>query len=52
LLLEIDDNIAERSVRGVVVGRKNYPFFGSDSGGDRAAIIDSSIEARNVLDHR
>lgn len=42
--LSIDNNIAERSVRGVGVGRKNYLFFGSDSGGDRAAIIYSLIE--------
>jgi hypothetical protein len=42
--LEIDNNIAERSVRGVGVGRKNYLFFGSDSGGDRAAIAYALIE--------
>jgi hypothetical protein len=43
--LSIDNNIAERSVRGVGVGRKNYLFFGSDSGGERAAIIYSLIES-------
>ena len=42
--LEIDNNIAERSLRGAGVGRKNYLFFGSDTGGDRAAIICSLIE--------
>ena len=42
--LEIDNNIAERSVRGAGVGRKNYLFFGSDTGGDRAAIVYSLIE--------
>jgi transposase len=42
--LEIDNNIAERSVRGAGVGRKNYLFFGSDTGGGRAAIIYSLIE--------
>ena len=42
--LEIDNNIAELAVRGVGVGRKNYLFFGSDSGGERAAIIYSLIE--------
>src|SRR5690606_32484610 len=35
--LEIDNNIAERSIRGVGVGRRNYLFFGSDTGGERAA---------------
>ena len=42
--LEIDNNAAERSLRGAGVGRKNYLFFGSDSGGDRAAIAYSLIE--------
>lgn len=42
--LEIDNNIAERAVRGVGVGRKNYLFFGSDSGSERAAIIYSLLE--------
>jgi transposase len=43
--LEIDNNIAGRSVRGVGVGRKNYLFFGSDAGGERAAIIYGLIES-------
>jgi len=42
--LEIDNNIAERSVRGSCVGKKNYLFFGSDSGGERAAIVYSLVE--------
>ena len=42
--LEIDNNNAERSVRGAAVGKKNYLFFGSDSGGERAAIIYSLVE--------
>ena len=37
--LEIDNNAAERSLRAVVVGRKNYLFAGSDAGGERAAAI-------------
>ncbi len=36
--LEIDNN-AERSLRAVVLGRKNYLFHGSDAGGERAAAI-------------
>jgi IS66 C-terminal element/Transposase IS66 family/Glycosyl hydrolases family 25 len=32
-------NAAERSLRGVVLGRKNYLFCGSDAGGERAAAI-------------
>jgi transposase len=42
-LLEIDNNAAERSLRAVVMGRKNYLFFGSDSGGERAASLYSLI---------
>ena len=37
--LEIDNNAAERSLRTVVLGRKNYLFCGSDNGGERAAAI-------------
>jgi transposase len=37
--LEIDNNIAERSLRCVALGRKNYLFAGADSGGERAANI-------------
>lgn len=42
--LQIDNNAAERSIRGIGVGRRNYLFFGSDSGGERAAIIYALIE--------
>jgi hypothetical protein len=41
--IEIDNNTAERALRGVVLGRKNYLHFGSDSGGSRAAVIYSLI---------
>jgi transposase len=41
--LEIDNNGAERSLRGVVVGRKNWMFFGSDNGGRTAAVLNSLI---------
>lgn len=42
-LLEIDNNAAERALRAVAIGRKNYLFAGSDSGGERAAAIYSLI---------
>jgi transposase len=35
--LEIDNNAAERALRAVALGRKNYLFAGSDAGGERAA---------------
>ena len=41
--IEIDNNAAERSLRGVALGRKNYLFAGSDTGGQRAAVIYSLI---------
>ena len=37
--IEIDNNAAERSIRGIALGRKNYLFAGSDTGGNRAAAI-------------
>ena len=37
--LEIDNNAAERSLRAVALGRKNYLFAGSDGGGESAAAI-------------
>jgi transposase len=41
--IEIDNNSAERSIRPLVLGRRNYLFAGSDSGGERAANIYSLI---------
>jgi len=37
--LEIDNNAAERALRAVALGRKNYLFAGSNAGGDRAAAM-------------
>lgn len=37
--LEIDNNAAERALRAVALGRKNYLFAGADSGGERAAAM-------------
>jgi len=37
--IEIDNNAAERALRAVALGRKNYLHFGSDSGGERGATI-------------
>jgi transposase len=41
--INIDNNAAERSLRAVALGRKNYLFAGSDVGGERAAAIYSLI---------
>jgi transposase len=42
--VEIDNNAAERSIRGIALGRKNYLFAGSNTGGQRAAAVYSVIE--------
>lgn len=42
--LAIDNNTAERALRPVTIGRKNWVFCGSDKGGERAAILYSLIE--------
>ena len=41
--LEIDNNGAERAIRGVAVGRNNWLFFGSDQGGKTAAVLRSFV---------
>jgi transposase len=42
--LEIDNNTAERALRPIAVGRKNYLFFGSDVGGATAAVLYSLVQ--------
>lgn len=46
--LEIDNNAAERALRGVSPGRKNYLFMGSDAGGERAAAFYSPVETAKL----
>jgi hypothetical protein len=41
--IEIDNSAAERALRAVALGRKNYLFAGSDAGGERAAAIYSLL---------
>ncbi len=41
--IEIDNNAAERALRGIALGRKNFLFSGSDAGGERAAAIYSLV---------
>jgi transposase len=61
--IEIDNSAAERALRSVALGRKNYLFAGSDRGGERAAVlyaligtarlngIDPEAYLRHVLTH-
>jgi transposase len=46
--LSLDNNPAERALRGVAIGRKNYLFAGSDHGGERAAAMYSLIETAKL----
>ena len=48
--IEIDNNAAERALRTVAIGRKNYLFAGSDTGGERAAAIYSLIGSAKLND--
>jgi transposase len=41
--IEIDNNAAERSLRAIALGRKNFMFAGSDVGGERAAALYSLV---------
>jgi transposase len=43
--LAIDNNAAERALRAIAVGRKNYLFFGSDVGGATAAVLYSFVQS-------
>jgi transposase len=40
---EMDNNAAERALRVIALGRKNYLFLGADTGGERAEAIYSLI---------
>jgi transposase len=46
--LEIDNNAAERSMRPIGLGRKNYLFMGSEGGGKSAAIAYTLIETAKL----
>jgi transposase len=48
--IDIDNNAAERALRAVALGRKNYLFCGSDAGGERAAAIYSLIGTAKLND--
>jgi transposase len=48
--LEMSNNAAERAIRPIALGRKNYLFAGSDAGGRRAAIMYTLIETAKLND--
>ena len=47
-ILELDNNTAERAMRSVAIGRKNYLFVGSPIGGKAAAIAYTLIETAKL----
>ena len=40
----LDNNVAERAIRPLAIGRKNWLFFGSEDGGEAAAILLSLVQ--------
>ena len=46
--LEADNNSAERALKSVALGRKNYLFIGSEGGGKAAAIAYTLIETAKL----
>ena len=40
----LDNNVAERAVRPLAIGRKNWLFFGSPEGGEAGAILFSLVQ--------
>jgi transposase len=46
----LSNNAAERALRGVAVGRRNWTFAGSDAGGHRAAAVYTLIETCKMND--
>lgn len=47
----IDNNPAERSLRGIALTRKNFLFLGSEAGGERAAILYTVLETAKLSGH-
>jgi hypothetical protein len=50
-ILDIDNNLSERTLRMVCLGRKNYMFAGSEAGAERAAIIYSLVASCKLNGH-
>jgi len=46
----MSNNAAERAIRPLTLGRQNWTFLGSDSGGDRAAVFYTIIQTCRLND--
>jgi transposase len=45
----LDNNVAERAVRPIALGRKNWLFVGNETGGEAAAIILSLVQSCRAI---
>jgi transposase len=45
----LDNNVAERAVRPLAIGRKNWLFLGNEEGGEAAAIILSLVQTCRAI---
>src|SRR5690606_41657239 len=45
----LDNNVAERAIRPLDIGRQNWLFFGSDNGGEAGAILLSFVHTCREL---
>lgn len=45
----LDNNVAERAVRPLAIGRKNWLFVGSEGGGEAAAVLLSLIQSCRAI---
>jgi transposase len=45
----IDNNVAERAVRPLAIGRKNWLFVGNENGGEAAAVILSLVQSCRAI---
>ncbi len=46
----LDNNVAERALRPLAIGRKNWLFFGSMEGGEAAAVLLSFVQTCRGLE--
>ncbi len=46
---QLDNNVAERAVRPLAIGRKNWLFLGSEEGGEASAVILSLVQTCRAL---
>ena len=45
----MDNNVAERAIRPLAIGRKNWLFVGNEAGGEAAAVIYSLVQTCRAL---